>query len=645
MTREDVLKQLPIRAYFEHALEHSVKWNGTSTTLVTCVFHDDSRPSLSLNSETGDFHCFGCEAKGSIFDFVMLRRGCDFKEALKELADFAGVHEGADVKPKPEIETTYRYTDAKGTLLFEVVRFRPKDFKQRRPDGKGGWAWNMDGIGRVPYNLPEVAGSNYVVIVEGEKDVESLRALGVVATCNPGGVGKWKPEYNKYLQGKHVAILPDNDEPGRKHAVQVASSLNGVAAVIKVVELPGLPDKGDVSDWAKQEGNGKVPLFMAIQSAPGWEPSTDTEMDHTASQDAPTDDFPEDVVQEPDTTPEDVVRGFHFLPASNIISMPQPTTWLIKPFLDASSLSMIFGEAGSMKSFMALDQGLSIATAHDWHGGEVRQGGLVFYIAGEGFAGLNRRLKAWSIYHETDLQDVPFFVSDRPVQFLDSESAGEMIKAVEELRAQHGDPVLVIIDTLNRNFGPGDENSTQDMTQFIATIDGMLRSRYRCAVQIIHHSGLSTAERARGASALRAALDWEYRLQKNADGSRILSCTKSKDHEPPPTVSFIPETITLDGWVDPDDGEVMTSCVLRWAEGVTAATRPLLGARKVAFDALVSIREEHVHIDAWRDAAYAAGISPTSSSDAKRKAFQRAVCSLRDADLVRTTEDYWWPIR
>ena len=293
-----------------------------------------------------------------------------------------------------------------------------------------------------------------------------------------------------------------------------------------------------------------------------------------------------------------------------------------------------------MKSFLSIDIGLCIATGLNWHGYDIRQMGAVFFIAGEGFSGLSRRIKAWSIYHKIDLQDVPFFVSDRPAQFLDAASVGQVIQSIDKLCKAHGTPSLVIVDTLNRNFGPGDENSTADMTSFISSLDEALRSRYGCAVLIIHHSGLATTERARGASALRASLDWEYRLKKNADGTRILTCTKAKDHGEPDTICFTPETITLDEWIDPDDGEVMTSCILRQVEGVTADTRPLSGPKKVAFDALIACGKEWVDIDEWRHAAYSAGLSSTSSQDAKRKAFKRAFTDLRDAGLVVVDGDY-----
>ncbi|MDO9228368.1 MAG: AAA family ATPase [Syntrophales bacterium] len=610
------------QTFYERYLPKLSKGKGDELKSV-CPFHLDTDPSLSVNSQTGMFHCFGCHAAGSIFDFYARQNSldtrADFPKILDGIAATFGIHNGDKQTTKPTVAARYDYQDESGKLVYQIERLEPKSFRIRRPDG-AAWAYNAKGVKSIPYRLPEVLKADEVLIPEGEKDVDNLRKIGFTATTNPYGAGKFPDHFGPYFAAKHVVLIPHNDEPGRAHMKQVAAIVKNYAASIRWLDLPDLPEKGgDVSDWLAQyqdKTEAAERLSIMIEGAPEYREETETS--------------------------EQVNRRFHFLSANDLCAMPKPTLWLLKPYIDAGSLAMIFGEAGSYKSFLSLDQGLCIATAHDWHGHEVRQRGSVFYIAGEGFAGINRRIKAWALYHETDLQDVPFFVSDRPAQFLDMESAGEVVRSVDELQERHGDPVLIIIDTLNRNFGPGDENSTADMTRFISTIDETLRSRYRCAVQVIHHSGLSATERARGASALRAALDWEYRLQKNADGSRILTCTKAKDHGEPPTICFMPETITLDGWIDPDDGEVMTSCVLHRVEGTTADTRPLSGARKVAFDALVRIGEDYVHIDTWRDAAYAAGVSPTSSQDAKRKAFKRAVSELRDAGLVEVKGDYWW---
>jgi len=333
-------------------------------------------------------------------------------------------------------------------------------------------------------------------------------------------------------------------------------------------------------------------------------------------------------------------KGFHFRSAGELCIKPSPTQWLIKYYLEAGTLACLFGEPGAMKSFSAIDMGLCAACRINWHEIPVRISGPVFYIAGEGHEGLKRRTRAWSIHHGIELEGVPFFISDRPARFLDASGAAEVAQAVEDLVLQHGAPALIIIDTLNRNFGPGDENKTEDMTRFVSIIDETLRCRYLCTILIIHHSGLTEKERARGASALRAALDWEYRMTKNADGTRILTCTKSKDHEEPPALAFMPEVILLEGWVD-EDGETMTSCVLVKTEA-KADMKPLTGSKKIAYDVLVNLGGS-VHVDMWRDAAYSAGISPTSSKDSKQKAFRRAVLDLTEAGYVETQDDLYWP--
>jgi putative DNA primase/helicase len=154
-------------------------------------------------------------------------------------------------------------------LLFQVVRFDPKDFRQRRPHGDA-WTWNLGDVRRVLYRLPELLAAKHdtpVFVAEGEKDVDALTRLGLCATTNAGGAGKWRPEYSDALKGRQVVILPDNDDPGRRHAADVARALHGVAAGVKVIELPGLPDKGDVSDWLARGGTTAALLSM-VEKAP-----------------------------------------------------------------------------------------------------------------------------------------------------------------------------------------------------------------------------------------------------------------------------------------------------------------------------------------------------------------------------------------
>ncbi|MBE0597930.1 MAG: AAA family ATPase [Desulfuromonadales bacterium] len=356
--------------------------------------------------------------------------------------------------------------------------------------------------------------------------------------------------------------------------------------------------------------------------------------------------------------PEDAgKRRLPFRSAGDMVKAPTPVRWLVKPFIEVGTLIVLFGAAGVMKSFIAIALGLCVATGRAWHDYPVRMIGPVFYLCGEGFSGLSRRLYAWALHYGVDLERVPFFVSERPAQFLDAAGPAEILAAFDGLQAEHGPPALVIVDTLNRNFGPGDENSTADMTRAISVAD-QIRSRYGCAVLFVHHSGLSAIDRARGSSSLRGAADSEYMVTLDDCGTRTLSATKVKDHDPPPDISFKPEIVQLSDWIDPDDGQVMTSVILRKCEETTLvgkkARRPPFSQR-IALSALRELVEaaepqevkgalvKAVHVDDWREAAYSAGISPTGTAGGKQRSFRRAVDELFAGKLIETFNDLWWP--
>jgi len=272
MNKQSVLSRLDFESFYSREVP-SIKWNGKAEGLGLCCFHDDRSPSFSANRETGIWNCFGkCQKGGSVFDFYSKRYGGDFRGALDALAAQAGVDvhgQRPAGKKIGKITVEYNYTDEEGNLLFQALRSDPKDFRQRRPDGKGGWIWNLDGVRLIPYNLPEVLKAKSVLVVEGEKDCETLKAWGLTATTNAQGARKWRQEYNAHLKGKRVVILPDNDDPGRKHAQDVARHLHGIVESLKVVELPGLPHKGDVTDWIKQ-GSTKEQLLDIIRQAPEY---------------------------------------------------------------------------------------------------------------------------------------------------------------------------------------------------------------------------------------------------------------------------------------------------------------------------------------------------------------------------------------
>jgi putative DNA primase/helicase len=189
---------------------------------------------------------------------------------LARLRKLAGEPSVPDTGPD-SIAAIYPYRDERDAPLFQVVRKIPKKFVQRHadPSAPDGWAWHIRGVRRVLYRLPELLAADPklpVFIPEGEKDVDNLRALGLVATCNPGGAavenkdktkpyrGKWRTEYSEHLRDRDVVILPDNDQAGRDHATDVVRKLAGIARSIRVVALPGLAEKGDASDWIAAGG-------------------------------------------------------------------------------------------------------------------------------------------------------------------------------------------------------------------------------------------------------------------------------------------------------------------------------------------------------------------------------------------------------
>lgn len=231
---------------------------GENAWMALCPAHPDKNQSLSIKKlpDRWLLHDFA----GCSIESILEARGLTMRDLFLD-------------DPQEQPKKGYDYQDERGNLLFQVVRSPGKKFMQRRPDGQGGWINNIRGVRRVPYRLPEllagIEAGAMIFIPEGEKDVENLRKLGLVATCNPMGAGKWTKDLNPHFRGANVVILPDNDEPGRKHAEKVAQNLQNVAESVKILELPGLEEKGDVSDWLEAGGTVEQLLTLA-QQAPDW---------------------------------------------------------------------------------------------------------------------------------------------------------------------------------------------------------------------------------------------------------------------------------------------------------------------------------------------------------------------------------------
>ena len=213
-----------------------------------CPAHDDRNPSLSLRVADGKVlvHCHA---------------GCDQRIVIDALKAQGLWPESESVR-RSVITAAYDYTDEAGKLLYQVVRTDPKGFFQRRPDGYGGWI-NKKGERQVLYRLREVVEAPIVFVVEGEKDVETLRDQGFVATTNAGGAkAPWLSQYTECLRGREVILLPDNDAPGRRRVVTIARALLGHAARIIVLELR---DGKDVSDWFER-GHSELELVALVEN-------------------------------------------------------------------------------------------------------------------------------------------------------------------------------------------------------------------------------------------------------------------------------------------------------------------------------------------------------------------------------------------
>lgn len=293
------MSQRDMRDPMPFVLEHfqGVRPSGSGWEAL-CPVHDDSTPSLTIGWGSRTTGVALCCQKGCDNAAILEAAGLTFRDLFPDDDAFGRVGaprppvrpppaKGASsAKPKPKLGplvATYPYVDEAGETLYEVVRYAEpeKTFRQRRPDGNGGWEWKVGDVRRVPYRLPQLreggAAGRWIFVVEGEKDVATLVSHAFVATCNAGGAeggkggrSKWHPDLNEHFRGARVVIVPDNDEAGWRHAQNVAAQLQDVAAEVRVLELPlgpRLPKHGkDVTDWFA-EGHTAQELKALVENA------------------------------------------------------------------------------------------------------------------------------------------------------------------------------------------------------------------------------------------------------------------------------------------------------------------------------------------------------------------------------------------
>lgn len=261
---------------------------------------------------------------------------------------------------------------------------------------------------------------------------------------------------------------------------------------------------------------------------------------------------------------EPVEKPALLMRADAMLERIRPIRWVVRDMLEGEAMSMLFGPPNVGKSFVALDMACCVATGTAWQGKAVEKGPVVL-VVGEGLPGVIRRLQAWSQERGVSLKGAQLFVTTRSVPMLNAAAAAELVESVDSACVQGESfvsPTMVVIDTLARNFGEGDENSAKDASRFIETLDEHLRRRYRAHVMIVHHSG-HEAGRARGSSAFKGAMDQEFGVAPFLGGELIkLECKKMKDAPRFQPIEFRLEEVFLG---EDDYGDAITSAVLKRA--------------------------------------------------------------------------------
>lgn len=430
-----------------------------------CPAHDDQDPSLSV-SEGDD---------GRIL--INCHKGCSTENVLAalglEMSDLFPAREPTAKNKPNEITATYPYFDPAGQLIAEKVRSikYPKGI-WRRPDGKGGWIYNRQGVPHALYVAGSLA-SNSILIAEGEKDCNSLHALGFDAVSGMDGAGpsKWKPEYTKQLEGKNVCIFADNDDIGKDYALETAKALHGNVASLQVFDLqtvwPEIPDKGDISDLIEHFGTESALNIIAslIADTPQWEPQ---KVDDSTSIKKPAH------IIKPISAPD--LLAADFAPAQFLVDDILPT-----------GLTIFSAPPKIGKSWMALDLGICLASGKPFLQHQTHQCGVLYLAFEDEESRLQSRLK-------TNLQGEPappLLQTYTEIVRLD----GGLIETLEYYLYQYPTTKLIIIDTLQtiRGLALARETAYQQDYRELGTLKAFA-DHHNIAILGIHHNRKQTDE-------------------------------------------------------------------------------------------------------------------------------------------------------
>jgi RecA-family ATPase len=437
---------------------------------------------FSVNPKLGVWNCRHCkpaDIAGDIVGLVQWLDGTEFVRAVETInqepppLNGHGHESGGGA---PQQVAWYDYQDEAGKLLFQVVRFDPKDFRQRRPLNDG-WEWSVKGVRLVPFKLPELiealASELVVFIVEGEKDVLSLMARGAIATCNPMGAGKWRPEYNQYFRDADVVIIADHDPqavnrktgeklfhpdgrprlPGRDHATYIAEQLKPVAANVRMFEVnelwPTCGEKADIANYFERGGTIEA-LNDFVAKCESWSPA-----------------------------PPPVTLKFIDMSAWDSVRAPE-REWAVRDRIPARQPTLLSGEGSIGKTILELQLCVAHVLGRDWIGSLPEQGPAIYLGAEDDEDELHRRLEAIvALYNVTFKElinhglhllsfageDCLLGVPNRSGQIVPTRLFELLLEAIRDIKPKH-----LGIDTCADVFG-GNEIDRAQVRQFL----GMLR--------------------------------------------------------------------------------------------------------------------------------------------------------------------------
>jgi hypothetical protein len=480
-------------------------------------------------------------------------------------------------------KAVYTYHDEGGHAVLEVVRMEPKGFFQRRPGGGKPNKWTLY---RLTELLEAVANYQSVFIAEGEKAVDALTRIGVVATCSPMGAGKWRDEYSQHLKGANVIILPDNDEPGRAHAEQVTKSLTGIAASVRTIALPDLPRAGDPYDWVQSGGKADALWELVETSAPEQEAAKPLTLAEWLERDIPEADY------------------------------------LLGSLLSTSTRAMLVAPTGLGKTNLGLAIAFAVAEGSalmHWRAGRKAR---VLFVDGEmSQRGLRRTLRntvkraratpdGLMILSKADFEDMPPLNTPQGQAWIDT------------FITKHGPFDLIIFDNIQALLvgSMKEEEGWADILPWVRSL-----TRRSIGQMWVHHTGHDESK-SYGSKAREWQLDTVMMLERIPNAEDMLTFTlkftKARERTPENKDDFETGTITLvnDVWT-------FTPGV-RQNKGLGTNQRLMYGILKDAMPGGLTLEE-------WNKRAEAEGLEvKTRRSEAKR--------DLQDRKLVHECQGTWY---